>query len=104
MARDHIHTVLNCLSNAVRLEILLALMEEEMCVNDLAARTGREQSLISYHLRRLRNCGLVSNRREAQRSLYDISEPSVRELLVALQNTSRGIERLCNEPMCGIDE
>lgn len=101
MTHKHIHTVLNCLSNPVRLEILLALMEEELCVNDLVARSGREQSLTSYHLRRLRNCGLVSNRHEAQKSLYSLSGPSVRWVLTALQDASRELEPLCKDPTCG---
>ncbi len=99
MAHKHIDTVLNCLSNPVRLEILLALMKEELCVSDLVAKTGRGQSLVSYHLRRLRDCGLVVNRHEGQRSLYDLSQPSIHEMLEALQRTSHAIKPLCK--VCG---
>lgn len=101
MAHEHVQVVLGCVANPVRRDLLLALTEGELCVGDLIVKTGREQSLVSYHLHRLRNCGLVTSRREAQKVLYQLSRPSVRDMLRALERTSRDIKPLCQDPECG---
>lgn len=47
-----------------RLRILHALLQQEMCVCDLAALLDVSESAVSHQLRLLRTMGLVVNRRE----------------------------------------
>ncbi|MGW8193540.1 MAG: ArsR/SmtB family transcription factor [Desulforhopalus sp.] len=47
-----------------RIRILHALLNQEMCVCDLAALLGVSESAVSHQLRLLRTLGLVINRRE----------------------------------------
>ena len=47
-----------------RLRILHALVQQEMCVCDLAALLDVSESAVSHQLRLLRNMGLVVNRRD----------------------------------------
>jgi protein-tyrosine-phosphatase/DNA-binding transcriptional ArsR family regulator len=49
----------------VRWQLLSALARSDLRVGELCALAGRRQSLVSYHLRRLRDGGLVSMRRSA---------------------------------------
>lgn len=49
----------------VRWQLLSELARSDRRVGELCDRTGRPQSLVSYHLRRLREGGLVSTRRSA---------------------------------------
>ena len=47
----------------LRWRLLSELARSDLRVGELCARAGKQQSLVSYHLRRLRDGGLVSTRR-----------------------------------------
>src|SRR5690349_9302794 len=49
----------------LRWRLLSELARSDLRVGELCALAGRPQSLVSYHLRRLRDGGLVSMRRSA---------------------------------------
>lgn len=53
--------------HAVRWQLLAALAESDLRVRELVARVGEPQNLVSYHLRLLRDGGLVT----ATRSSFD---------------------------------
>jgi protein-tyrosine-phosphatase/DNA-binding transcriptional ArsR family regulator len=46
----------------IRWRLLRELAGSDLRVGELCTRTGKQQSLVSYHLRRLRDAGLVSTR------------------------------------------
>jgi DNA-binding transcriptional ArsR family regulator len=63
-----------------RLQIVLALDSEEMCVCDLAALLGVSESAASHQIRILRTMNLVKNRREGQVLYYRLVDDHVMEL------------------------
>ncbi len=63
---------LRFLGDGNRLRILRILSRRESCVCELIEQLGQPQPLISYHLRRLREAGLVRSRRQAQWVYYSI--------------------------------
>ena len=68
----------------LRWQVLSALARSDRRVGELCALLARDQSLVSYHLRRLRDAGLVSARRSAadgRDSYYVLDLPRCRELL-----------------------
>jgi ArsR family transcriptional regulator len=72
------------IGHPVRLEILEALLEDgEACVCHLEARLGLRQAYLSQHLARLRQVGLVIDRREGLNVFYRPCTASVRGLLEA---------------------
>ena len=73
---------LKFLSDGNRLRILKILSRRESCVCELIEQIGLTQPLVSYHLRRLRDAGLVRTRRKAQWVYYSI-EPTVWRSLIA---------------------
>ena len=61
------------LGDATRLRILSALREgDELCVCDLADILQMQVSAVSHQLRRLRDRGLVQNRREGPTIYYSL--------------------------------
>lgn len=65
------HAVLfRALSDPRRLRILDLLRSGEQCVCDLQAALDCGQSLLSFHLKNLREAGLVDMRREGRWSYY----------------------------------
>ena len=55
--------------DSTRLRILCVLMEQEICVADLADTLEMTQSAISHQLRSLKNARLVKGRRERKDGL-----------------------------------
>lgn len=65
--------VFSLLGNDVRLKIVRIFLEfERMCVCDLADILGMNQSPISQHLRKLKDGGLLLNKREGMTIFYFI--------------------------------
>lgn len=53
------HQLMRALARAERIEILAILTERIASPKELAAETGEDLSTISYHVRNLRDCGLI---------------------------------------------
>lgn len=73
--------VFKALGDPGRLRLALALRDGEMCVCDLAAFLGVSESAVSHQLRRLRDLGLVRNRRAGQCLYYSLDDHHVDEIL-----------------------
>lgn len=67
-----------------RLMILIALTHGEMCVCDLAAFLDASESSVSHQLRKLRDLGVVTNRREGQVLYYSIIDEDINKLIVTI--------------------
>ena len=78
---------MKALSDENRLAILLAISSHEQTVADLTALTGLSQTLVSHHLKTLRDTGLVSMRPEGRSNVYSMCCAAVAEpidLLITL--------------------
>lgn len=73
--------IFKVLGDPTRLCLLFALMQEELCVCDLAEFVNASQSAVSHQLRLLRNARLVRSRREGKMIYYQLDDDHVRHLL-----------------------
>jgi len=80
--------LLKILSHADRLRIALELLDGEMKVGELAARTKVAQPSLSRDLARFRAQGLVTTRRLSKEIYYAISDESLVRLLNALEGVA----------------
>ena len=78
---DAVVETLKFLSDGNRLRILRILSQRESCVCELIEQIGLAQPLVSYHLRKLRDAGLVRTRRKAQWVYYSIEPTAWRSLI-----------------------
>ncbi len=62
----------HALSDGARLQIIEILLDGEHCVCDLMTHIDAAQSRLSYHLKVLKDAGLVSDRREGRWSYYTL--------------------------------
>lgn len=81
---DAVVETLKFLGDGNRLRILQILSRRESCVCELIEQLGLTQPLISYHLKRLREAGLVQTRRKAQWVYYSIEPKAWRSLISPL--------------------
>lgn len=75
--------IFNALSDSVRLEIVELLRGGEKCVCEIVPHVGLIQPIVSRHLKILKECGLVKDRKEGNRRLYSITEPRIFEMIDA---------------------
>jgi len=79
------------LSHPARLQILDILRGGEECVCHIQAVLGKRQAYVSQQLMVLRDAGLVTDRKEGLNVFYELTEPTVTEVLAVVfgPSTSR---------------
>lgn len=65
----------HALSDPLRLHILDLLREQELCVCDLCEKLGVIQPKLSFHLKTLKEAGLVSARKQGRWIYYSLNIP-----------------------------
>ncbi|SHJ06670.1 transcriptional regulator, ArsR family [Geosporobacter subterraneus DSM 17957] len=66
--------------DTTRIKILCALFESEMCVCDIAALLGMNQSAISHQLRVLKQARLVKYRRDGKIVYYSLDDEHIKQI------------------------
>lgn len=74
--------VFRMLADGTRIQILWALVDGEMSVNDLAVSIGKPGPSVSQHLAKLRMARLVRTRREGTQIFYQLENDHVRQLII----------------------
>lgn len=78
----------NALADEARVEIVSRLLDGEKCVCDLTDALETGQSRLSYHLKVLKDAGLVTDRRDGRWAYYTLARDAFLEtekLLTALR-------------------
>jgi len=91
---DRAVTLFHALSDATRLGILEMLKGGERCVCELQDELDAAQSRLSFHLRVLREAGLVTDRKEGRWMYYTIAPDAlgeVHDLAVTMQPKKNGL-------------
>jgi len=73
--------IFKALSDPSRLKIVLALLNQEHCVCDIAVICNQTDSAISHQLRILRTLKIVKNRRDGKIIYYSIDDDHVVSLI-----------------------
>jgi len=70
-----------CLVNRNRRKILYCIGRDAKSVDTICKCLDLEQSLVSHHLKKLRDCGLVKKERKGKKRFYKVSDEEIIELL-----------------------
>lgn len=65
------------LGDSSRIQIVWALSQGELCVNDIAEMLEMSQPQVSHHLRTLRNLHLVKVRKDGRTSFYSLDDEHI---------------------------
>jgi ArsR family transcriptional regulator len=94
----------HALSDETRVAILDMLRDGERCVCDLQTDLEAAQSRLSFHLKVLRDAGLVTDRKDGRWSYYSIAPGAlaeVHDLAVALQPSKLRVLSRSSGRCCG---
>lgn len=101
---DRAEALFHALSDATRLSILGMLRDGERCVCELQAELDAAQSRLSFHLRVLKDAGLVDDRKEGRWSYYTLVPEAlaeVHDLAVTMLPDRSGRGRVHAGSCCG---
>jgi ArsR family transcriptional regulator len=82
----HASQALKSMAHPLRLKILCVLAAEELSVLDIVEYVGTSQSNISQHLAILRDKGVLTTRKEANRVYYRIGDPRTIKLVAMMKD------------------
>ncbi|MGH7303810.1 MAG: ArsR/SmtB family transcription factor [Candidatus Rokuibacteriota bacterium] len=89
------------LADETRLKIIDRLRDGEECVCNLTRPLGMRQSLLSFHLRTLKDAGIISDRKQGRWVYYALNVDVLDEMLAtleALKKPRKGLRLLA--PRC----
>ncbi len=81
---ENISNVFKALSDAIRVKILYALLDYEICVGEMANILDLPQSHVSHQLKKLRKYGIVDYEKDKKMSFYYIKDEYIKTLLKML--------------------
>ena len=84
----------HALSDETRLAVLDMLRSGEQCVCDLQGALDAAQSRLSFHLKVLKDAGLVRDRKEGRWSYYAIDPDALAELESLVESLRPGLVRI----------
>ena len=82
---ERVSQILKSLSHPVRLKVLCQVIDEERTVNELTNFCEISQSAMSQFLKRMKQEGLVTSRREGTQIFYRIASDELIKLLRAIK-------------------
>jgi len=68
-------------ADVTRIQILMLLLDGEMCVGDIAQAVELTQSAISHQLRLLKQMHLIKYRRDGKNILYSLADDHVQTII-----------------------
>ena len=83
--------LLKALAEPIRLEIIESLSTGEKCVCDLMQETGLAQSKISFHLKVLKEAGVITDRQSGRWVYYKLDIRALK----SLQNWIKKLRKGC---------
>ena len=94
LSLDRAQPLLRALAEPIRLQVVLALQDGERCVCDLTGDLDLAQSKLSFHLKVLKEAGLIRARQEGRWMYYRL-DPAA---LIALQDWLGQLAAGCRTP------
>ena len=78
--------ILKAMSDPARLNLLKILSEKELCVREIEEVVNMKQTTVSQQLRRLKEAGLVIERKEGWWSYYSLDRKVLNEFMEAFKD------------------
>lgn len=91
----------HALSDETRLQIIECVLDCEQCVCDLTEVLHTGQSRLSFHLKTLKDAGLLTDRRDGRWVYYSLNPDVIEELQDFMQTMKTRSKQSCAKSRCG---
>lgn len=79
--------ILKAIAHPIRLSVLEELSEHKrLSVNELMGKTNTEQSLLSNHLIKMKDKGLLKSNRNGKNIYYELVDESILKIFTCMEN------------------
>ena len=85
---EKLAATLKVLGDPNRLGMVVSIGRNARSVTEIIKATGLSQTLVSFHLKALRNAGLVKTKRMGPFIYYSLADPALLDFLVDLSGTT----------------
>ena len=92
MNLEHQVIILKALSDETRLGIVQLLSKENLCACQLLEDFDLSQATLSYHMKQLQDCGLVSGKKDRYWTRYSLNKDTFTPLVHMFDNLVEDIE------------
>ena len=93
VAQSQARDLLKALADPLRLQIIESLSNGEKCVCDLIQEIGLAQSKISFHLKVLKESGLITDRQSGRWVYYKLDISALNELELWLKQLTQDCQK-----------
>ena len=93
LSTERARALLKALADPLRLQVLEALGGGERCVCDITGDLGLSQSKLSFHLRVMKEAGLIEAREQGRWIYYRLQPQAIAQLQVWLGDLSHNCSR-----------
>ena len=86
---NHLQDAAECLrtlAHPMRLRMVQLMLQGEFTVGELAEACEIPSHMASEHLRMMQHCGFLTRRQDGRRTYYQVSEPSVEQIMRCIEN------------------
>jgi ArsR family transcriptional regulator len=90
----------HALADETRLQIIERLSEGEECVCDLSDSLQSAQSRLSFHLKTLKDAGLIADRREGRWMYYSLNPGVLDEMIEVIQEMKVSLAQRKSSKCC----
>ena len=90
----------HALSDETRLEVIERLLSGERCVCELTDDLDAAQSRLSFHLKTLKDAGLVTDRREGRWVYYTLNRDTLGEIETLVGSFKRALRGTRKQGQC----
>ncbi len=98
---ERLARLFHALSDETRLRIVAKLLTGEQCVCNLTDALEAGQSRLSFHMKALREAGLVSDRRDGRWIHYSLNHEALSAVGAFLRSVAAKAESVCGAKCCG---
>lgn len=84
---ERIARIFKALGDANRLDIVMSIGNDIRSVSEIVKASGLSQTLVSFHLRILREANIVTTKRNGPFIFYRVSDPIINNMLLKLSRS-----------------
>ena len=81
MTKSTYHIFFGNLANSIKMDIILCLREKQRNVGEIVKCLNVEQSKVSHALRSLKDCKIVTSKREGKQITYSLNKDTIVPIL-----------------------